>query len=164
MPEPTRKRICDTIEGKGKPVFRISVGGVPKELLLVDGDTFHEAFTLNRPYIFHGECTAAADENDYGASRNFLTADGLAGFSISADGWLSSFFSNLPERGFLEAVGDIIRKDTRKLVCIASEDRVLVDMYMRSGFSVIAETLDDRGLMRKYHGKREELLMMLENL
>ena len=27
-------------------------------------------------------------------------------------------------------------------------------MYMQLGFSVCAETLDDRGLMRKYHGKR----------
>lgn len=142
------------IAGKGRLVSQISVGGMPKDLILVDGNTFREVFTLNRPYIFHGEYTAAADENDYSNSRNFLTSDGLAGLSISPDGWLASFFSNLPERGFMNAVGGIIRAEVRKLVCIASEDRALVYMYMQLGFSVCAETLDDRGLMRKYHGKR----------
>ena len=81
MPEPVRKRIGEMIAGKGRLVSQISVGGMPKDLILVDGNTFREVFTLNRPYIFHGEYTAAADENDYSNSRNFLTSDDLAGLS-----------------------------------------------------------------------------------
>ena len=146
----------ETIRGKvqGTPIASLAFGGVSKELLMVDAKTFAKVFTLNRPYIFHGEYTAPAAENDYENAENYLTSDGLAGFSISSDGWLMSLFSNAEEKGFLRAVEEIIRGKARKLVCIVSEDQKLVDFYKASGFHVVATTIDDISLMREYHGDK----------
>ena len=152
IPESIRGEInCKT---NGVAFRHLSVGGSKKQLLLVTGDVFADVFTLNRPYIFHGEYTASAAENDYMTARNYLISDGLAGFSISADGWLMSLFSNLPVERFLNEVNDIIKTNVNKLVCIASEDCYLVSMYERMGFSVCAATEEDRELMRLYHGDR----------
>lgn len=152
MPEDLR----ETIRGKvqGTPIASLTFGGIPRELLKVDAETFAEVFSLNRPYIFHGEYTAPASENDYRNAENYLTSDGLAGFSTSYDGWLMSLFSNTEQKGFLRASEGIIRGKARKLVCIVSEDTKLVDIYKALGFYVVATTIDDIDLMREYHGER----------
>lgn len=146
----------ETIRGKvqGTPIASLAFGGVSRELLMVDAKIFAKVFTLNRPYIFHGEYTTPAAENDYENAENYLTSDGLAGFSISSDGWLMSLVSNTEEKGFLKAAEGIIRVKARKLVCIVSEDTKLLDIYEALGFHEVATTIDDIPLMRKYHGDR----------
>ena len=152
LPAELKETIKDKVQGT--PIETLTFEGIPKELLKVDAKTFAEVFSLNRPYIFHGEYTAPAAENDYENAENFLTSDGLAGFSISSDGWLMSLFSNTEEKGFLRAIEGIIRGKARKLVCIVSEDQKLVDMYKTIGFHVVATTTDDIPLMWEYHGER----------
>lgn len=96
MPDELRKIIRDKV--LGSPVATLTFSGVSRDLLMVDAETFAEVFSLNKPYIFHGEYTAPAAENDYRNAENYLTSDGFAGFSISSDGWLMSLFSNLKEK------------------------------------------------------------------
>ena len=152
MPDNLRKTIKDKVQGT--PITPLTFGGISRNLLMVDAITFAEVFTLNRPYIFHGEYTAPATENDYANAENYLTSDGLAGFSISSNGWLMSLFFNTEENGFLKASAGIIREKARKLVCIVSEDQKLVDIYKAIGYHVVATTTDDISLMREYHGDR----------
>ena len=152
LPAELRETIRDKVQGT--PITSLAFGGISRELLMVDAETFAEVFSLNRSYIFHGEYTAPAVENDYRNAENYLTSDGLAGFSISSDGWLMSLFSNTEEKGFLRAIEGIIREKTRKLVCIVSEDQKLVDIYKAIGFHAVAITVNDIGLMREYHGDR----------
>ena len=153
---PLPAELRETIRGKvlGTQVTTITLSGVSRELLMVDAETFAEVFSLIRPYIFHGEYTAPAAENDYENAENYLTSDELAGFSISYDWWLMSLFSNTEEKGFLRAIEGIIREKARKLVCIVSEDTKLVDIYKALGFHEVATTIDDIPLIRKYHGDR----------
>ena len=126
-------------------------------LLEVDGETFSSIFSINRRFLFRGDYTAPASENDYSSARNFLTDEGLSGFSVSNDGWLTSLFSNARTKGFLKTVSPFIKTIANKLVCIAGCDikcSKLVKLYAKYfNFKKVAMTKDDTELMAKYHGQ-----------
>ena len=119
-------------------------------------DVFRAAFAAARPVLPFGEFTVPPDRYDYENAENFLTEDGLAGFSAGKNGWLMSLFSILPERGFLRAVAPIMREAGNKLNCMVGANCTLhlVEAYEAAGFFKCAETVDDAALLRKLYGDR----------
>ena len=154
IPEEARSAISRM--ATGKPVGEIEFSGIKKKLLEVSGSVFAPVFIENRKYLYKGEFTAPSLENDYRNSRNFITEDGLAGFSLTGTGWLVSLYSNYAERGFARAVKDYIVKDAYKLVCIVSEkekNNGLVRMYEEVyGFRKYARTINDTIVMGEHYG------------
>ena len=154
MPEEEKSRIKGLVKGEAAGSFEIR--GKKYTLLKVDGRTFRAVFIENRKYLFRGDHTAPPDENDYMDSQNFLTEDGLAGFSVTARGWLVSLFSNLETCGFAGAVRQFVTERAYKLVCIAAdseEGNGLVRFYRECyGFRKYAATINDTEIMRQYYG------------
>ena len=107
--------------------------------------------------MFRGDYTAPASENDYSSARNFLTEEGLSGFSVSSGGTLTSLFSNSKTRGFLKVISQFIKAIANKLICIAGgniKQSKLIKLYtIFLNFKIIAMTRDDTKLMAKYHGQ-----------
>ena len=140
---------------QGEVIGSIQLGNISHLLLKVEGKVFCEVFNENRRYLFRGDFTAPADDNDYINSFNCLTDDGLAGFAVTSDGWLVSLFSNNGEKGFAEQIKPFI-KDAYKLVLVVAdhdEDNSLVRLYQDVfGFRKYAATTDDSAIMRKYYG------------
>ena len=141
---------------KGEPVLTLQMNGKEIALMKTDGPTFAYIFSQNRRYLFRGEYTAEPVDNDYNNSDSYVTENGLAGFSLSYDGWLTSLFSNLPEKGFALAAKSFILPRVDRLCCIISgdgNDSALARFYMEFyGFVPWAYTLDDRVLMRQCYG------------
>ena len=142
-----KKFVCD---------IKIPDGNI--KLFQVDGKVFKKVFSINRKYLFHGDSTAPANENDFYENENYVTENGLSGFSLTKKGWGCSLFSNQPWNGFAKGVKNIITDKTKKIVCINSENDFshnLVDMYENLlGFSVCATTIDDEKIMREYYGNK----------
>ncbi len=140
----------------GEPAGTFITDGEVRRLLKVRGEIFKTVFTENRKYLFRGDYTALPDENDYSNASNYLSEDGLAGFSVTDNGWLVSLFSNQSRPGFAAAVREYIIRDAYKLVCIVTdkaEDNKLVRLYEQLyGFRIYAETTDDTSVMRRYYG------------
>lgn len=154
IPEKEKEKIKNMV--KGKHIDWLDLGDV-KSLLCVDGTTFRNVFVENRKFLFKGDFTAPSDENDYLDAKNYITDDGLAGFSITKSGWLVSLFSNYEKGGFARAIKNYVISDAYKLVCIVAdtdEGNGLIKLYESVyGFRKYAKTLNDVEVMSKYYGK-----------
>lgn len=154
MEEKVKKSIKKYVKGQAVGDFRI--GDTCHQLYKVDGNVFKKVFRINREFLYKGNYTAPPNENDYDFSENYLSDDGLAGFSISSTGWLTSLYSNYAESGFAKAVKPYVVKDAYKLVCIVAnsdENNPLVQLYEKVyGFREYASTINDEQIMRKYYG------------
>ena len=148
VPDSIKKYLSDTCIGR-------EVGMLPNgvKLLKVDDVVFKNCFDVNRIYLYRGSFTAPSYENDYINATNYLTEDGLAGFSISDSGWISSLFSNEEWHGFTEMIIPYVN-NANKLVCIGSEKELhLINLYKHIlNFNVVATTINDNDLMRIHHG------------
>ena len=85
----------------------------------VDAETFHDLFETNKPYINKQELVDLHDVSDYENNHNYISDDGMAGFSITQDGDLISVFNNSPKRGFLRSVANEIMNNAKTLDCYA---------------------------------------------
>ena len=144
----------DQMKASGEQETILELEGRRIRLIQAHADTFRNAFAKARPVLRFGEFTVPPDRYDYERADNFLTEDGLAGFSVSRAGWLMSVFSILPERGFLRAAGPVMRTAADKLNCMVGAggtDR-LVASYEAVGFVVCAVTVDDEVLLRRLYG------------
>ena len=94
----------------------------------VDGQTFRDIFEIARAHLKFGECLDlhpldTVDHGDwtevgYNDTRNFLSSDGLSGFSITKDGDLISVFNlNLTKKGFLRSIAPFIKENAKTLDC-----------------------------------------------
>ena len=155
IPSDERLRIKDSVKGESAGEFVIC--GVPHKLVRTDGQTFRDVFAADRPFLYKGDHTAPPDENDYSDAFNYLSDDGLAGFSVSRSGWLTSLYSNYDEPGFAGAVKKYVTALAYKLVCIAADtykNNRLVSLYEREyGFRKYVTTVDDTEVMREYYGE-----------
>ncbi len=128
------------------------------KLLKVNPKTFISVFNINRKYLFRGDYTSPAKENNYKNACNFLTEDGFCGFSISNDGWLMSLFSNNNKIKFLKAISSYVKTMANKLVCIVSsslKNNKLIKLYNKYlEFNIVATTKNDYSLMLQYHGRK----------
>ncbi len=154
IPENEKMRIKEIV--KGNPVGEFEIAGKAHKLLKVDGNVFCNVFIENRKFLFKGDYTAPSDENDYLDSENYLSDDGLAGFSITNKGWLVSLFSNYRKGGFTKATRDYVIKRAYKLVCIVAntdEGNALIGIYKNLyGFRKYVTTINDIDIMREHYG------------
>lgn len=154
IPEEEKKRIKALV--KGEAIDEFELNGVKHRLLKVDGAAFRDVFIENRRFLYKGDYTAPPDENNYQLSSNYLSEDGLAGFSITDNGWLVSLFSNYREHGFAKAIKGYILENAYKLVCIVAdtdEENGLVELYKKLyGFREYVTTINDIEVMREHYG------------
>jgi len=115
------------IEGKGNS-FEIYSN--------VEPQVFHDIFEINKTYLKFGELVdlhnveSSTDEVGYNDCQNYLSTDGLCGFSIAPDGNLISVFNaNLNKKGWLDAIKDIVNKNCKTLDCYNSDKQPLAVMY-----------------------------------
>ena len=101
----------------------------------VDADVFHNVFEIARNYLKFGELVDLHEVNTtedgigYKDCFNYLSKDGLSGFSITKDGDLISVFNASGKAGFLRAISPIVKEKAKTLDCYASESQNLQSMY-----------------------------------
>ncbi len=120
----------------------------------VDAETFHDVFEIVQKYLENGDAVDVHGVADYEGNKNFLSKDGLSGFSITPDGDLISVFS-MGERGFLRTVKEAISENGAKtLDCFDSPIQPLPKIYEKTlGFKT-ASVLDfNYELLKSEHGQ-----------
>ena len=100
----------------------------------VDAETFHDLFETNKPYIKRQELVDLHEVSDYENNHNYISDDGMAGFSITQDGDLISVFNNSDKRGFLRSIADTIKNEAKTLDCY-----VLSEIYSSSNLQQMYE-------------------------
>ncbi len=103
----------------------------------VNPQLFHDVFEIARCYLENGELVDLHEVNTtedgigYKDCLNFLSKDGLSGFSITPDGDLISVFNASGKKGFLRAISDIIKEKSKTLDCYASAKQNLMNIYSK---------------------------------
>lgn len=101
----------------------------------VNGSLFHDVFEIARNYLKFGELVdlhgiqTTEDGVGYDDCYNYLSEDGLSGFSITPDGDLISVFNASGKSGFLRAISDIVKDKAKTLDCYASPSQDLEAIY-----------------------------------
>ena len=101
----------------------------------VNGSLFHDVFEIARKHLRNGELVdlhkVETTDNGIGYNDcyNYLSEDGLSGFSITPDGDLISVFNASGKGGFLRAIAPIVREKAKTLDCFASSKQNLQIMY-----------------------------------
>jgi hypothetical protein len=114
----------------------------------VDGNTFRDVFEIARTYTRNGELVDLhpVESNDYETgyndTKNFISKDGLSGFSITKDGDLISVFNANNKRGWLRAIAPEIQKNAKTLDCYMSENQPLQKMYEKAFGFKVASVMD----------------------
>lgn len=138
----------------------------------VDGQTFHDIFSIAQLYTPLGELvdvhpadTVKHDgwtELGYKETRNFISEDGMSGFAIEPDGNLISVFNASDKSGFLKSIAPFVRKNASKCDCYVLDPKYtgtnLPKMYNTIfGFEVdhieeynVEEYGDEKGIARRY--------------
>jgi len=108
----------------------------------VDGQTFRDMFEVARAFTTNGELVDLHSVEDYNNFTNYLSDDGLSGFSITPEGDLVSVFnakSISGKAGFLHAISDIVKREAKTLDCYNSKNQPLAQMYSQIfGFKPVA--------------------------
>ena len=103
----------------------------------VDPSLFHDIFEVSRKYLQNGELVdlheieTTEDGIGYNDCYNYLSEDGLSGFSITPDGDLISVFNASDKGGFLRAISDTVKAKAKTLDCYASPNQNLMEMYQK---------------------------------
>ncbi len=101
----------------------------------VNGSLFHDVFEMARNHLKYGELVdlheikTTEDGIGYNDCYNYLSDDGLSGFSITPDGDLISVFNASGKKGFLRAIAPIVKEKAKTLDCYASENQNLMEIY-----------------------------------
>ena len=101
----------------------------------VNGSLFHDCFEISRNYLKNGELVdlhtveTTEDGIGYNDCYNYLSEDGLSGFSITPDGDLISVFNASGKSGFLRAISSVVKEKAKTLDCYASPNQNLMAMY-----------------------------------
>ena len=114
-----------------------SGNGQAFEVLPVDASTFHDIFEVARKYTKNGELVdlhdvkTTEDGIGYEDCENYLSADGMSGFSITPDGDLISVFNahGFKKKGFLRAIAPVVKAKVKTLDCYMSEQQPLSEIY-----------------------------------
>lgn len=128
-----------TLSGKGNQ-FNIYEG--------VDPSLFHDIFEVSRKYLRNGELVdlhdveTTEDGVGYNDCYNYLSEDGLSGFSITPDGDLISVFNASEKGGFLRAISDVVKARAKTLDCYASPNQNLMEMYQKTFGFKTASVMD----------------------
>ena len=95
----------------------------------VSGDTFHSIFEICHKYLPMGDCVDVHDKKDYDDTDNYMSEDGMSGFSITKEGDLISVFSLSKEGGFLSTIAPIVKEKAKTLDCFSIGDNGLPTLY-----------------------------------
>ena len=102
----------------------------------VDGSLFHDVFEIAQKYLRNGELvdlhkpeTTEEHGIGYNYCYNYLSEDGLSGFSITPDGDLISVFNASGKGGFLGAIAPFVKANAKTLDCYNSPNQPLCSMY-----------------------------------
>lgn len=140
----------------------------PILLYEVNDSIFKKLLTLNRKVLYKEDCVVPTFKTDYTANRNYVTSDGLSGFSLTPDNWLVSIYSN-DNTLFLDVLSSFLcrenlyRKVTYKLVSIVTGDadldyiktNKLVQLYMNKlNMNIVAYCTDDVTMMLDIYGEK----------
>lgn len=137
----------------------------------VDGSLFRDIFEISRKYLKNGELVdlheieTTNDGIGYNDCYNYLSEDGLSGFSITPDGDLISVFNLSAEKGFLKTIAPIVTEKAKTLDCYASPKQNLMTMYEKIfGFktaSVMDYNMDyDHDNIAENHSKPQVAFMI----
>lgn len=157
MPDSHRVRISSMVTGNviGE-IHPPHVGTV--KLYQVPYGLFKELFVVNRPFLYKGDHATPPEENDDEGGYGIVTQDGLAGLYVTADGWLTSVYSNEDWRGFVKLAAGFVRDKVERIVCVISGDCLssdLAQLYMDIfGLKVVAVTTDDSARMMELYGTK----------
>jgi hypothetical protein len=104
----------------------------------VDAETFHDMFEIARTYTDNGELVdlhpinTNEDSLGYNEMNNYLSDDGMQGFSITKDGDVVSVFNADPSRkGFLRSIVGEINNNGKTLDCFNSSKQRLDEIYSK---------------------------------
>ena len=137
----------------------------------VDGELFHDVFEIARSYLRNGELVdlhgvnTTDDGIGYKDCFNYLSQDGLSGFSITPDGDLISVFNTSNKKGFLRAIAQTVNEKAQTLDCYASKNQNLMEMYEKTfGFktaSVMEYNMEyDHDNIAQNHGDPQVAFMV----
>jgi hypothetical protein len=137
----------------------------------VDASLFHDVFEVTRKYLKNGELVdlheieTTEDGIGYNDCYNYLSEDGLSGFSITPDGDLISVFNASKKGGFLRAIAPVVKEKAKTLDCYASPNQNLMEMYQKVfGFktaSVMDYNMDyDHDNIAENHGMPQIAFMV----
>lgn len=120
------------------------------EVLSVDASTFHDIFEVARKYTKNGELVdlhdvkTTKDGIGYEDCENYISADGMSGFSITPDGDLISVFNahGLKKKGFLRAIAPVVKAKVKTLDCYMSQAQPLHEIYEKVFGMKIASVME----------------------
>lgn len=120
----------------------------------VKNTDFQEIFELNHPYLRNPDTVSVYGAEDYKNNRNYLSEDGLSGFSITPSGDLISVFNNSGKPGMLQRISDIVRAEAKTLDCFSSKAQDLPSLYQDAFGLKVASIMDfNYDIMAEEHGK-----------
>lgn len=113
----------------------------------VSAETFHDAFETIKPYVQQNELVDLHD--DYSNCKNYLSSDGLQGFSIDPDGNLISVFdADAGKRGYIDAIKDFVKEQgATHLDCYGYLAKLYSEKF---GFKIASEM--DYNMEYDHHG------------
>ena len=128
-------------------------------------------FEIARSYLRNGELVdlhgvnTTDDGIGYKDCFNYLSQDGLSGFSITPDGDLISVFNTSNKKGVLRAIAQTVNEKAQTLDCYASKNQNLMEMYEKTfGFktaSVMEYNMEyDHDNIAQNHGDPQVAFMV----
>ena len=130
-----RREINNTISlhrNAYESVVNIKSGKVIKFYKNIDANLFHDVFEIVQKFLYSGDAVDLHSVQDYKNTKNYLSEDGLSGFSITKDGDLISVF-NLGQKGFLKSIKDFVKQEGAKtLDCFNSKKQDLPTIYSKT--------------------------------
>lgn len=116
--------------------------GTRKFYANIDGKIFRDVFEEVYPILDGNLNVDILEESAYKNNINYLSEDGLSGFSITPDGDLVSVFNASPQRGFLKDIASFIQENVKTLNCFQGPNNPIAKMYMKAFGFKIASVLD----------------------
>ena len=120
----------------------------------VNNNDFQEIFEVNHPYLRNPDTVSVYGAEDYKNNKNYLSDDGLSGFSITPSGDLISVFNNSGKPGMLQRISDTVKAEAKTLDCFSSKAQDLPSLYQDAFGLKVASIMDfNYDIMAEEHGK-----------
>lgn len=120
----------------------------------VNNNDFQEIFEVNHPYLRNPDTVSVYGAEDYKNNKNYLSDDGLSGFSITPSGDLISVFNNSGKPGMLQRISDTVKTEAKTLDCFSSKAQDLPSLYQDAFGLKVASIMDfNYDIMAEEHGK-----------
>ena len=99
----------------------------------VNGSLFHDCFEISQRFLVNGELVdlhevkTTEDGIGYDDCDNYLSEDGLSGFSVTPEGDLISVFNASGKKGFLGTISPFVKQNTKTVDCYNSPNQPLCE-------------------------------------